>query len=67
MRHMQKETRENLLSKPTKFLLEKHEISEFQVNGPFDDFRSPSEWPMDAWANDTETLFTLPEILSLFP
>jgi hypothetical protein len=64
---MQEAKREGLLFKgETKRLLERHEESEFQVNSGYDDFRAPLEYEMEAWTNDTETLFTLPEIILLF-
>lgn len=37
-----------------------------EVNSPYDDSRSASEFEMDDWCNDTETLVTLAEILALF-
>lgn len=41
-------------------------ISDEKVNSPYDDFRAAGEFEMDAWVNDREVLFTLPEILALF-
>lgn len=37
-----------------------------EVNSPFDDMRAASEYWEDDWVEETETLFTLPEILLLF-
>jgi len=50
----------------TRYICEERELEGFDLARMFDDFRGCGDFEMDEWVQDVETLFSFPEILSLF-